>query len=169
MQSAVRDISSRWDIRRCAETALLALLLFAAVPLSREAGPHAAEIATSVEIPGGQFRRLRMPNLPKDVVMEVMVQATGQLVVSLLNEQDARHFPRAVEPVFVGSVDRRFSFSVTIPAPGTYFLVLDNREGTEPRKVKLAIRAERGTSAPGARPPAPSLGPPSAGTRPDKL
>jgi len=160
---------SCWDIRRAANAAFLTWVLFAAAPLSLERGPYAAEFATSVEIPGGQFRRLRMPNLPKDVVMEVVVQPTGQVVVSLLNEQDALHFPKALDPVFVGSVDHRFSFSVTIPAAGTYFLVLDNREGVEPRKVRLAIRAERGAPAPSARPPSPSAVPPSGATRPDRL
>jgi len=164
-----REPSSRFEIRRGAVTALLGLWLFAVLPLSIQPGPHAAEFATSVEIPGGQFRQLRMPNLPKDVVLEVVVQPNGQVVVSLLNEQDARHFPKALDPVFVGSVDHRSSFSVTIPAAGTYFLVLDNRVGTEPRKVKLAIRAERGTPPPGARPPSPSAAPPSAGTKADRF
>ena len=169
MHTANLAIRRRWDILRAANAALFTWVLFAAAPFSLERGAQAAEFATSVEIPSGQYRRLKMPNLPKDVVMEVVVQPTGQVVVSLLNEQDALHFPKALDPVFVGSVDHRSSFSVIIPAAGTYFLVLDNRQGSEPRKVKLAIRAERGTPAPGAQPPSPPAVPPSGATKPDRL
>jgi len=143
----------------------LSILLLWAATLCAMPGAWPAEAAMSVEIPAGKFKAVRMRNLPKDAVMAVVVEASGPVVVSLLNEQDARHFPKADEPVFIGSLDRRLSFTITIPADGTYFLVLDNRQGADARKVKFAIRAQRGAAP---KPPPSSL-PPNPEGKPDKL
>jgi hypothetical protein len=152
-------------------TALLGLLLAASAIAVCAASPaEAAEAAMAVDIPAGQFKAVRMRNLPKDAVMAVAVESSGQVVVSLLNEQDAHRFPKPQDPVFVGSLDQRLSFTVTIPADGTYFLVLDNRQGGEVRKVKFAIRAQRGASPrPQAPPTTPSPITPNPGSKPDKL
>ena len=132
-------------IARC----LLGLLLAALLPNFA----HAAEAAMSVEVPPGQFKRARLTNLPKDAVLAVLVQtsASGKLVVNLINERAFQNPAKPEEPVFMGSVERRLSFTVTIPETGNYFLVLDNRRGAETQKVRLGIRAERGRSS--AQPP----------------
>ena len=114
---------------------------------------HAAEAALTVEVPAGQFRRARLTNLPKDAVLAVLVQtsARGKLIVNLINERAFQNPSKPEEPVFMGSVERRLSFTVTIPETGNYFLVLDNRRGAETQKIRLGIRAERGRSS--AQPP----------------
>ena len=143
-------------MRLMAQT-LLALLLFAA-PLWNLAS--AAEAALSVEVPAGQFKRARLTNLPKDAVLAVVVQtsASGKLVVNLINERAFRNPPKPEEPIFMGTVERRLSFTVTIPETGNYFLVLDNRRGAETQRIRLGIRAERGRSP--AQPPPPLQQPP---------
>jgi len=105
---------------------------------------HAAEVALTVETPLGQVKRLRLPNLPKDTTIAVLVQtsASGKVVVILINELARQNPSRLLEPVFMGSVERRLSFTVTIPETGNYLLVLDNRRGTETQKIKLGIRAD---------------------------
>jgi hypothetical protein len=125
---------------------LLPLLLLA-LPVYNMA--HAAEAALSVEVPAGQFKRARLTNLPKDAVLAVVVQtsASGKLVVNLINERAFQNPAKPEEPVFIGTAERRLSFTVTIPETGNYFLVLDNRRGAETQKVRLGIRAERGRSA----------------------
>jgi len=97
--------------------------------------------------------------------LAVEIQCESKFVVSLLNEADAKHFPRADEPVFVGTVERKLSFSVAIPQAGTYFLVFDNRQTPQTQKVKFAIKAERGQ---GSTPPSPAL-PGTQGPRQDKM
>lgn len=119
----------------------------------------AADAALSVTLEGGKFKALRLRNLPRDANVAVVVQASGKLAVSLLNESDYKTYPRASEPVFAGTVDRQLSFQIVIPDSGNYYLVLDNRQSTEARKVKLGIRAERGRSSPA--PDKPSLPAPS--------
>ena len=98
----------------------------------------------TVEVPAGQFKALRLRNLPKDAVMAVGVQTNGKLLLIFVNEQDYKRLPKPEEPIFIGSVDRSLSFTVTIPAAGHYFLVFDNRRGAEAQRVKFALRAERG-------------------------
>jgi hypothetical protein len=165
MQAALQAITIRY--RRLVLPVLLTLA-GASGPQANSAS--AADAAMTVEVPVGRFKSLRMRNLPKDAVVAVGIQTNGQLAVSVLNQQDYRKFPKSDEPVFVGSVDRKLSFTLTIPQLGDYFLVFDNRLGGEAQKVKFAIHAERGGTAE-QRAPAPSLPAPQLRTEPkgDKL
>ena len=72
------------------------------------------------------------------------MQTSGPIAISLLSEVDYRRFPKVEDPVFLGTVERKLSFTVTIPATGTFYLVLDNRRAEDARKVKFVIRAQRG-------------------------
>ena len=123
--------------------------------VAASAGPLpavAAEAAMSVELPGGKHKAVRLRNLPKGAIMAVAVQTSGPIAVSLVSELDYRRFPKVEDPIFLGTVERKLSFTVTIPAAGTFYLVLDNRRADDARKVKLAIRAQRGPSPEGTQP-----------------
>jgi hypothetical protein len=106
----------------------------------------------SVDLPGGKHKAVRLRNLPKGAIMAVAVQTSGPIAISLISELDYRRFPKLEDPVFLGTVERKLSFTVTIPASGTFYLVLDNRRADEARKVKFLIRAQRGPSPEGTRP-----------------
>jgi hypothetical protein len=95
-------------------------------------------------VPAGRHKVLRLRNLPRDAQVAVAIQSTGRITVSFLNEADFRRFPQPEEPLFVAPVERTLSFAVTMPATGDYYVVFDNRKGTEPQKVKMVIRASRG-------------------------
>ena len=152
----VRAVSCRVDRWLNAVRVLLALCPLA---LGVAAGPAGgAEAAMTVEVPAGQFKALRLRNLPKDAVMAVGVQTNGKLLLIFVNEQDYKRLPKPEEPIFMGSVDRSLSFTVTIPAAGHYFLVFDNRRGAEAQRVKFALRAERGRP-PQQQPPPPQQPP----------
>ena len=148
----------------------LLALLGAIVGADLASGPaRAAEAAMSVELPAGQWKTLKLRNLPQDAVMAVVVQATGRIAVMLVNEADFRRFPKAEDPVFMGTVEKRLSFTVTIPATGTYFMVFDNRQSATAQKVKFLIRAERGAVAPEQKaPPAVPPAPPAPAPAPDQ-
>jgi hypothetical protein len=156
MQSSLQQVRALAGlVDRWGSTTRL-LLAISLLALEVAAGrARGAEVAMSVEVPAGQFRRARLPNLPKEAVLAVAVQtsASGKLVLFLINERAYQRPPKPEEPIFIGSVERRLSFTVTIPETGTYFLVLDNRRGVEPQKIKLGIRAERGRPAPELPPP----------------
>jgi len=110
----------------------------------------AAEAAMSVELPGGKHKAVRLRNLPKGAIMAVAVQTSGPIAISLVSEVDYRRFPKVEDPVFLGTVERKLSFTVTIPATGTFYLVIDNRRADDARKVKFVIRAQRGPAPEGA-------------------
>jgi hypothetical protein len=143
---------------------LLAVLL-ALAALACPQRSEAAEAAMTVSVEPGKFKSVRLRNLPKNAVVAVAVQASGRIGVSLLTERDYRAFPKPEEPVFAGLVERTLSFTITIPEAGSYYLVLDNRQSAEARKVKFAIRAQRGARVP-APEPAPEPNKPGA---PEKL
>src|SRR3954453_14931276 len=118
------------------------LLLVASLMLIAPALTFAAEAAMSVEGPAGQYRSLRLRNLPKDAILAVAVQTPDKLATSLVSELDYRRYPKPEDPVFVGTVDRHLSFTVTVTQTGHYFPVFDNRQGTAAQRVKFVVRAE---------------------------
>jgi hypothetical protein len=126
-------------------------LLFIAVS-ARPAPAAAAEAAMSVDLPGGKHKAVRLRNLPKGAIMAVAVQTSGPITISLLSELDYRRFPKVEDPVFLGTVERKLSFTVSIPAAGNFYLVLDNRRAEDARKVKFLIRAQRGKAPEGTQP-----------------
>jgi hypothetical protein len=137
----------------CAALCLLAVALYVAP------GALAAEAAMSVDLPSGRHKAVRLRNLPKGAVMAVVVQTSGPIAISLLSESEYRRFPKIEDPVFLGTVDRKLSFTVTIPDAGNFYLVLDNRRAQDARKVKFLIRAQRGRTPEGGEPePAPKEG-----------
>jgi hypothetical protein len=119
----------------------------------------AAQAAMSVELPGGKHKAVRLRNLPKGAIVAVAVQTSGPIAISLLSEPDYRRFPRVQDPVFLGTVDRKLSFTVTIPSSGNFYLVLDNRRAADACKVKFVISAQRGRVPKESQPdPAPKEG-----------
>jgi hypothetical protein len=159
MQPAIRQVRPVRPLPLL--TALLALAWLHAWPPAAAA----AEAAMTVSLQAGKWKSVRLRNLPRDTVLSVAVQSTGKIAVSLLSERDYRAFPAPQEPVFVGSVERTLSFTIIIPETGTYYLVLDNRQSADVRKVKFAVRAQRG-----ARTPAPKPAPqPGQEPAPEKL
>jgi hypothetical protein len=188
VQGALLKVSTAASLNGCRiAAAQLAIILATLVAGWAPILAHAAEVVLTVEVPAGQFKRARMPNLPKDATLAVAVQtsASGKLVVFLINERAYQRPPKPEEPVFIGTVERRLSFTVTIPETGSYFIVLDNRRGQEAQKIKLGIRAEAGRAAQQSPPPvlqpplqlqpqpplpdAPSAAPPAPQKHQDKL
>jgi hypothetical protein len=100
-------------------------------------------VSLNVDIPPGKWKGIRLRSLPKDAVVAVQVESSGKLVVALMDSKTYRHFSETSRPLFVGQVEKRLSFSVTIPAKDHSVVVLNNRSGSEPRAVRITIRATR--------------------------
>jgi hypothetical protein len=104
-----------------------------------------AQQAFQVDVPPGERRSLKVRDVPVEARLEVEVRATGPVHVSLVGPlEGAPAQPPAV--VFEGSATNHLTFSARVPQRGSYFVVLDNREGKEMRSVALTVRAH----APGA-------------------
>jgi hypothetical protein len=83
-------------------------------------------------------------NLPKDAIVALEVQSDGEITVAVLDSGDYLQFPNTRRPIFVGRVQKKLSFSVTIPESGHYYVVLDNRSGSQQRAVTITAAAARG-------------------------
>lgn len=100
-------------------------------------------VSFNVNVPPGKWKAVRLKNLPKDAVVAVEVESSGRIVVALMDSNTYRHFSGTSRPLFLGQVEKRLSFSVTIPETDNYFVVLNNRSGEQPQAVKITIRATR--------------------------
>lgn len=101
-------------------------------------------VMLSVEVPSGKWKAIRLRDLPKDAVVAVGVESSGEISVVLLDSPGYRRFPALQRPLFLGQVEKNLSFSVSVPAADNYFLVFDNRSGRQPRALTVAVRAARG-------------------------
>ena len=115
---------------------LLALLL-----LSLAAAALTAEAELSAEVPPEKWRALRLKGLTQGASLRVRVETSGPIRVILAREDEAQRFPKGLKATFTGSAERRLSFAVSIPATGTYYVILDNRKGDALREVRLFVEA----------------------------
>lgn len=95
----------------------------------------------SMDVPAGQWKAVRLKELPKDLVVALAMTSNGAITVGFLTAPDHRQFPRMTQPLFWGQAESKLGFSVTIQQQGDYYVVLDNREGTAPRHVTLTTQA----------------------------
>ena len=125
---------------KCCLKALLfcAFLVFTCPNVFAVSGPH----ILNVDVPAGQWKAARLKNLPKDAVVAVRVESDGDILVGLL-DSTSKGQPDTSRPLFTGRVEKRLSFSVTVTEAGDHYLVLDNRRGSEPRSVRVTLRAAR--------------------------
>ena len=122
--------------------ALGALLLAGALSLGAT-DALAAKASLAAEVGANTWKAVRLRGLPKDASLAVRVEASGPIVVLLVHEDEVKRFPNPVRPAFAGSLERRLAFRVTVPVAGTYYLILDNRKGSEKRAVRVLIEATR--------------------------
>jgi hypothetical protein len=117
-------------------TVLLASLACFSVP------SVAAEAQINSKVAPGKWKAVRLKNLPEGASLGVKVIATGSLVVILVHETELKRYPAPVSPTFQGTLDKTLTFSVVIPDPGNYFIILDNRRGESERQVRVLIQAK---------------------------
>ncbi len=111
----------------------------------------AAAAQVSIEVPQGKTKTVRLRNLPRGAVLGVAIVASGKLRIALVSAAQLKS--RKPEALFSADLDRKLSFQVTVPETGDYYVVLDNRRGTELVKATATIRAEKGAASPRAPPP----------------
>jgi len=101
----------------------------------------AAEAELSAEVPAEKWRALRLQGLTQGASLRVRVETSGPIRVVLAREDEVERFPKGLKATFSGVAERRLSFSVSIPAAGTYYVILDNRKGAELREVRVFVEA----------------------------
>jgi hypothetical protein len=124
------------------------------------AAAFAAEAELSAEVPAEKWRALRLKGLTQGASLRVRVETSGPIRVILARENEVQRFPKGLKATFSGTAERSLSFSVSIPAAGTYYVILDNRKGDALREVRLyveALPARRPQQKPKPKPATPGM------------
>lgn len=117
-----------------------ALAAFGAFPR----GADAAQALVNAEVPAGKWKAVKLKSLPQGTKVSIQVESeNGSLDLIFIHGDELKRFPAAVSPEFQGSVERKLSFTAVVSKKGDYFIILDNRQNSEPRKARLLIKAER--------------------------
>lgn len=119
----------------------LTLLAALAIALAAAASAFAAEAELGAEVPAEKWRALRLKGLPQGALLAVRIETSGPIRVILARKDEVQRFPKGLKATFSGSAERRLSFKVTIPAAGTYYVILDNRKGDTAREVRVYVEA----------------------------
>ncbi len=122
----------------------LVALAFLPLLVSSAAAQVKGPVIVSADVAPGKWKAIRLRNLPRDAVVALRVRSSGEVMVAFLDTDDYRQFPAVTRPLFSGRVEKQFALSLKIPTAGDYFVVLDNRMGSESRTVTVTIRAARG-------------------------
>jgi hypothetical protein len=120
--------------------AMIASLGLALFPTKGEAAQEQTA-SLSGEVAAGEHHVTRLRNLPQGANLEVVVQTDGSLRVMVVDDDQFASLPGTVDPVFSGSGDSQIRFQLTIPASGTYYLVIDNSEASETRNFSMRVQA----------------------------
>ena len=134
---------------RCHIRRLILVLLVPALLASWHTTAESAKkpLTVSLTIPAGTLKAIRLRNLPRETMVAVALRCDGSLTVGLVNASDRARFPDVTNPLFLGQTESKLGFSATIPQQGDYFIVLDNRTGTDPRHITMTTRARLGGTA----------------------
>ena len=100
-------------------------------------------ITVNVDVPPGQWKAARLKNLPKNAMVAVRVESSGDILVGFL-DSTSKGKPDTSRPLFTGKVEKRLSFSVAVAEKGDHYIVFDNRRGAESRAVTVTLQAALG-------------------------
>lgn len=120
---------------------LFLLVCLACLSWHTAAPVQAAEAELNVEVPAGKWKGVRLKRLPRGASVALQIESSGPLRIIVLDSTELRRFPNT-RPLFEASMDHRIGFSVVIPRSDDYYVVFDNRKASEPRQVRLNVKAE---------------------------
>jgi hypothetical protein len=127
-----------FDLSKRALLAFLLILFCSSVEAIK--GP----VAVNVDVAPGNWKTVRLKSLPKNAIIALGIKCDDEITVTVIDSGDYLKFPNSHRPIFVGRVQRKLSFSITIPESGHYYVVLDNRSGLKQQAVKVTVAAARG-------------------------
>lgn len=120
---------------------VLGLALAVAVGQPASSGTS-GEATFDVDVPPGSWKGVRIRNIPANATLSARVASDGSIAVVLLDAEQYAAFPAGAKAVFRGRTDEKLDFAVRAPARGDYYLIVDNRTGSQARAVRLTIRGE---------------------------
>ncbi len=128
-------------------TRLFPLVLLACLAWLLPVLAFAVEATINVDVQGGKWKGVRLKSLPHGVSVALRIESSDALRVIVVDSSELRRFPNT-RPLFEASMEKRLGFSVVIPRSGDYYVIFDNRKSTEPRQVKLHVKADTPARSP---------------------
>jgi hypothetical protein len=122
----------------------LSILVLVFTPLAH-AKVQSARLA--VDVTAGQWKSVRLKNLPRDSAVKVEIKSNSAILVSLVDEVQYKKYPDIHRPLFQSKVSDKLTFTVKIPAAGHYYLVFDNVSGTRDANLDVTIQGASGADA----------------------
>ena len=138
---SIRFFSHSSRVLKVAQKLLFALLL---ILFCSTAEAIKGPIIVNTDVLSGSWKAIRLKNLPKDAVVALEIKSDGEIMVVLVDSNDYQRFPNTSRPLFLGRVEKKLSFSVSIPESGHYYVILDNRTGRRKRAITVTAAAARG-------------------------
>ncbi|MDL1982984.1 MAG: DUF1883 domain-containing protein [Deltaproteobacteria bacterium] len=138
---SIRLFSHSSRVLKVAQKILFALLL---ILFCSTAEAIKGPIIVNTDVLSGSWKAIRLKNLPKDAVVALEIKSDGEIMVVLVDSNDYQSFPNTSRPLFLGRVEKKLSFSVSIPESGHYYVILDNRTGRRKRAITVTAAAARG-------------------------
>ena len=93
-------------------------------------------------VPAGSWKGVRLQGISVNATLAASVESDGAIAVALLDAEQYAAFPATAKAVFRGRTDGKLEFAVRAPIRGDYYLIVDNRGGSEARSVQVTIRGE---------------------------
>ncbi len=122
---------------------LFLLVALLSCPLFTEAKTQTAKVAVDVSV--GQYKAVRLKNLPRNSVVKVDIKCDGVVTVLFATEEQYKEYPNIPRPLFQSKVSDTFNFMVTVPETGYYYLVFDNGAGSRAVKLDAIITGASGS------------------------
>jgi hypothetical protein len=135
-------LSKATFMRRLILSPLLFILLF-----SPPAFAKLQSAKLTVNLSPGQWKAMRVKNLPKDAVVKVKIESTGNIAVLFLDEPQYKEYPRVSRPLFESDVRDKISFAVKIPASGHYYVLFKNIMSDGKVDVDVSIHGATGSDS----------------------
>lgn len=101
----------------------------------------------AVDAGAGKWKSVRLRNLPKYSIIKVGVISNGPIILTFVDEEQYKKYPKIQRPLFQSTVSDKLSFAVKIPAAGHYYLVFDNVSGVRDVKLNVTIQGASGSDA----------------------
>jgi hypothetical protein len=139
IQRAASPHRPRWTWRLIAF--LVSSIVFVMIPDSGDAQDQQKSSTFRLTAEAGRWNGAGLRDLPRGASIRVEATADGKVTVLLMDQAGFAAFPSAGVPLLANPDSRNFDFSMTVPEAGDYFLVIDNRKGTEPRTVVVRVTA----------------------------
>jgi hypothetical protein len=94
---------------------------------------------------------VRLKNIPAGATLGTLVVSDGPVEILLLDAADYARFPSPRSPLSRARTADRIEVSVRAPSQGDYYVLVDNRQGSEERSVSVTVTGEAHSPAGGTK------------------